>query len=211
MRTMSEDPFVMEDPSIETGPGPRPFSEIPPLWLKIFKMDQDFFASELPRASYIGVALSTVAVSGAVVLIALVASLAFKLIRSVGLVPSVLFGLLVAVAGFYASVGITFLCARILGGNGSFKGQVYLQSLYSVPIGIAQCAVVFVPLVGGPLGILGTLYSILLGVNAVKVSHKLAMNKATAAVLAPILLVVVLLIVLFVRVFFFPGDTPFML
>ena len=30
---------------------PRPFGEIPPLWVKVTQMTEDFFAQEAPRAS----------------------------------------------------------------------------------------------------------------------------------------------------------------
>jgi hypothetical protein len=199
-----------KEPSAEPPLGPRPFSEIPSLWLRVFKMDEDFFASELPRASHIGVLLSAVIVSGAVALIALITSQTVKLFLGVGFVPSTLSGLWAAGTGFYASAGVTFLCARILGGKGGFKGQAYLQSLYSVPVGIVQYAAGFVPIVGRPLAILATLYGIVLGVRAVKVSHKLTTDRATVAVLGPIALVVVLVIVLLVKLFYFSGDTVFM-
>jgi hypothetical protein len=65
---------MMEDPSIETGPGPRPFSEIHPLWLQVFKMGEDVFASELPRASANNVALSALVMAGISSLISLLVS-----------------------------------------------------------------------------------------------------------------------------------------
>jgi len=34
-----------------TPPAPRPFIEIPDLWLKVFVMDETFLAAEAPRAS----------------------------------------------------------------------------------------------------------------------------------------------------------------
>ena len=67
---MTQDPlYTMEDPSTETGP--RPFSEIPPLWFQVFSMHEDFFASELPRASSSNVALSVLVLAGAAALVTL--------------------------------------------------------------------------------------------------------------------------------------------
>jgi hypothetical protein len=193
---MLENALVMEDPSIEIAPGPRPFAEIPSLWLKILKMDEGFMASELPRASATNVARNVLVLSGIAALASLIASLAYKLIRPASLVPVVVAGLLGAFTGFYARAGITYVCARVLGGKGEFKGQAYLQSLYSIPIGIVEWAVVFIPVVGRPLMLIVTISSLMFSIRAVKVSHELKMGRATAAVLAPLLLGILLSICL---------------
>jgi hypothetical protein len=90
------------------------------------------------------------------------------------------------------SAGLIFVGARFFGGKGEFGAQSYLQSLYFVPLGIVQVAVAFVPKVGTVLSAILSIYSLVLGVRAVKVSHKLTTGRAIGALLVPIVFVFVL-------------------
>jgi len=185
---MAQEPLlVTEEPSVETSP--HPFGEIPPLWLKVFQMHEDFFASELPRASGTNVLLS-------VLIMAVVASLAGAvgalLQDAVAPFAGLCGGLLGGFISFYLSAGIIYLGARIFGGKGTFGGQAYLQSLFFVPLGIVQWIVTIIPFVGPVLSVVVAIYNLVLMVRAVKVSHKLSTGRAVGAILAPLALVFVL-------------------
>jgi hypothetical protein len=172
---------------VETGP--RPFGEIPPLWFKVFQIDEDFLSSELPRASGTNVLLS-------VLIMAVVASLAGAvgalLQDAVAPFAGLCGGLLGGFISFYLSAGIIYVGARIFGGKGTFGGQAYLQSLFFVPLGIVQWIVTVIPAVGPVLSVVVTIYNLVLSVRAVKVSHKLSTGKAVGAILAPLAVVIAL-------------------
>ena len=182
---MTEEPLrETKEPSAEIGP--RPFGEIPPLWFKVFQMHEDFLASELPRASGTNVLLS-------VLIMAVVASLAGAvgalLQDAVAPLAGLCGGLLGGFISFYLSAGIIYVGARIFGGQGTFGGQAYLQSLFFVPLGIVQWIVTMIPVVGPVLSVVVSVYNLVLSVRAIKVSHKLPTGKAVGAILVPLVLV----------------------
>jgi hypothetical protein len=193
---------------------PRPFGEIPGLWLKITQMTEEFFAQEAPRASgsntLIGIAIFAVISA----IIAALSSLIGGGVQMAGMpaeyqdmfatgttmgglvMCSLCGGLFGTVVSFYLASGLVYLGSRILGGSGDFGTQTYLQSLFTVPIGIVTSIlslVYLVPVIGGCLGgLIGlalSIYAIILNVRALKVAHNLTTGKAIAAILIPGLII----------------------
>jgi hypothetical protein len=126
----------------------RPFSEIPRLWLQIFQMTEEFFRREAPRASGSNTVLSlliAVAVPFIVPLIPIMAMMPFKDVtmgafEETWVIISV--NILLHLAGLYLINGVIYVLARVFGGKGDFGTQVYLQSLYTVPIVVVMTVLI---------------------------------------------------------------------
>jgi len=211
---MYEEQFpTYESPPIDTSP--RPFGEIPGLWLKVTQMTEEFFAQEAPRASgsntlisvlilaVVSVIFSTISVviSGGFQMAGMSSEYRGTFATALGstVVCSLCGGLVASIVGFYLGNGLTYLGARILGGSGDFGTQVYLQSLFAVPVGIITAPLSLAslvpyagPCVSGVAMLALAAYVIVLNVRAVKVAHNLTTGQAVAAVFAPVLLVVIL-------------------
>jgi hypothetical protein len=219
---------------LSASPSPRSFGEVPALWLKVFRMSEAFFAQEALRASGSSALISvlilaavTAVLSGVSALVGggaqatslllsdMTPELAGATAAGAGTIAlcSVCQGAVQTLLGFYIANGVVYLGARIFGGKGNFGTQTYLQSLFSVPIGIVMGVVSLV------LGVLGALisgvagpsdavaivvslllllvslpfivYSIVLNVRAVKVTHDLSTGKAIAAIFVPSLVLTV--------------------
>jgi hypothetical protein len=117
-------------------------------------------------------------------------------------------GLIGAFVGFYINNGLIYLCTQIFGGRGSFSTQTYLISLFTVPITvIAQVvAIVFslimlpfyqipvgaiiVGIIGLGVGLLISVYMIILYVRALKVTHGLSTLTAVIATLLPSIIII---------------------
>ena len=103
------------------------------------------------------------------------------------------FGAIIGVPiAFFILVGILFVAAKIFGGTGSFLQQAYAFMLYYVPINGLAAILGLVPFVGGILGFLLWIYSIVLAVFAMMASQRLDGGRATAAVLLPFILLALL-------------------
>jgi hypothetical protein len=215
-----DQPSVHEDPVSFEDTSPRPFGEIPPLWLKVVQMTEDFFAQEAPRASASNTMISVLIMAVATAIFSAISALINIGIRQVtgmsvydrdtfvvgiggAVVCSLCGGLLGTVLGFYLSNGLTYLGARVFGGSGDYGSQTYLQSLFFVPVGIVMSAVALVngiPIAGPCIVTIAALalaiYSIVLNVRAIKVVHNLTTGKAVAAVFAPALIIVILACIL---------------
>jgi len=201
---------------------PRPFGEIPQLWLQVLQMTEDFFAQEAPRASASNTLFSILIMAGISTVLAIISTLVGGGIQAAllppesrgaavagvgaGITTAICSGLIGTIIGFYLGNGITFLCARLFGGTGDYNTQTYLVSLFAVPIGIVSGALAIIPCVGliAALGV--SIYAIVLNVRAVKVSHNLTTGKAVAAVFLPVVVVFVLVGCLFALLMFMgPG------
>jgi len=204
-------------PPAETSP--RPFGEVPPLWLKIFHMTEEFFALEAPRARGSNVLISVLILAVVSAVLSAISAGISTLIggsQMAGLpseyqetfaasaggmvVCSLCGGLIGTLLSFYLSNAVVYLGARIFGGSGDFGTQAYLQSLFVVPVGIVTSflsLVYVIPFVGPCLGGLAMLavaiYAVVLNVRAVKVAHDLTTGKAVAAIFVPVLVVTVVL------------------
>ena len=128
---------------------PRPFSEIPPLWLGLPHMNEHFFAGELVHASalntVLGVAVYTLAGAAAVVIVGLLQNVLRQTqypsaIQTTTLVVGCL-TLFITPLTFYLNTGMNYLGALVFGGKGKFNDQAYLASLFVVPIGLVSSAI----------------------------------------------------------------------
>ncbi len=197
---------------------PRPFGEIPGLWLKVTQMTEAFFAEEAPRASQgntlIGVLVYAV-VSAILTALAVLVSgglQALSQLPELGRQPELgatygaslgglggvvlcytCIGLIAVPLSFYFSNGLNYLGARVLGGTGSFGTQAYLMSLFVVPLGMVTGLVGIVPFAGGCLAALVGIYTLFLNVRLNKVVHQLTTGPATVAALWPLALVLIVL------------------
>jgi hypothetical protein len=109
---------------------------------------------------------------------------------------------------FFAGVGIQYLLARAFNGQGTFMTQAYSQLLFKVPLDIASAVLgtllVFIPFVGGLVGLAIWVYAVVLNVFQIKAVHRLDTGKAVAVVLIPyavLLLVGILCAVAFAALF----------
>jgi hypothetical protein len=212
-----------------TTPGdvsPRPFGEVPALWLKILQMNEAFFALEAPRARASSTLIGILILAAATAVAASISALLSGAITTVAEVPpghwEYSFSLLVntlltagcgglfgGVISFYVSSGLIYLGALIFGGRGDFNTQTYLQSLFVVPVGIVVAIVSMMyvvpwigPCLGGVITLAAAVYTLILNVQAVKVAHDLTMGRAVAAIFVPTLVLAAILACLAMAVVF---------
>jgi hypothetical protein len=194
----------MQEEQFLTPSSPRPFSEIPGLWVKVTQMTEEFFAEEAPRASGSNVLIGILIFAVASTILSMISTAVWGGAQMAFLPPeyretaaatlggnvvgTLCCGFIGTIAGFYISNGLAYLGARVLGGTGDFGTQTYLQSLFAVPLGIVAAAVNLVPCVGAIAALALAVYGLVLNVRAVKVVHNLTTGKAAAAVLVPALL-----------------------
>lgn len=201
-----------EESVIPVENGPRPFGQIPALWLKLFGMSEEFFRAELPRASASNTFFAILALA---VVTAILSALTSLLFGFVGLGSAVTasarnnspqtiistaiiqccFGLFVTPIGFYLNNGLNFVVAKIFGGKGGFGAQAYLVSLFYVPLALLSslaALLVIVP-VAGPILFLLIVCAVIvihfvMFVRVFKTVHGLSTGAAIGALLAPIIL-----------------------
>lgn len=108
---------------------------------------------------------------------------------------------------FIIGVGILHLVASVLGGRGQFGRYAYLNATFAAPLAMISSLLGFVPVVGGCLGGILTIYGWVLTYFATKVEYGLSDGRAIVVVLAPILAVVVLVLCVAVLAIalLFPG------
>ncbi len=107
---------------------------------------------------------------------------------------------------FIIGVGILHLVASVLGGRGQFGRYAYLNATYAAPLAMISSLLGFVPVVGGCLGGILTIYGWVLTYFATKVEYGLSDGRAIVVVLAPILVgfVLVLCVAVLVIALFIP-------
>ena len=192
---------------------PRPFFEVAELWLKVHRMNEDFFRGEARRAGAANTFFAMLLYS-AVVTVLVAASAYFSFWLGAGGLAN-LFGSrsprsnlpnqfelylalfaclmpLIVLGGFYLGSGLYWLLARLFGGLGSFTAQTYLVSLFSVPLGILSQLLGLVPFVGGLASSALGVIQIVLWVVALKAVHNLTTGRAVLVTFIPILLACVL-------------------
>ena len=111
-----------------------------------------------------------------------------------------LMGIIVTPILFLIAVGIVHLIATVFGGRGDFGRYAYLSAAISAPISIVNGFLAFIPVLGGCVALLISIYSIVLNYFAVKVAYSLSSGRAIAVILVP--LIVVLGLVFCVGFFF---------
>lgn len=87
---------------------------------------------------------------------------------------------------FLIGVGVLYLIARMLGGTGDFGKYAYLIAVFQAPLIMVQALLGLVPLLGGCIGLVATIYGFVLTYFATKVGHNLTAGKAMAVVLIPV-------------------------
>jgi len=183
---------------------PHSFTEILLLWLKVFQMNEGFFASELPRSSVYSTVFGLLIYTGVTVFLGVIqnsiGTLANELQKTAPDISTGQFGmcypfiLLVATPlGYYIGVGITHFFAMLYGGKGTFSNLAYLLSLFYFPLGIIANLVNLIPCVGIIVSLGISIYMIVLSVRAIKVNYQLTTGKAVWAELTPVVALIALI------------------
>ncbi len=192
--------------ALPTQAEPRPFHEIPPLWLRLPEMNESFFSEEVPHSNdlstFLGVAVYACLATACVVFTTLLRSLFLPNQGPSIIGVAVLTGACITLIGspiaFYLNTGINYLSAMVFGGKGTFGAQAYLHSIYFVPLGvIAALGTVLevIPGLGVVLALIISLvvfaFGLLFDIRAFKVVHGFTGGRATAAVLTPTLVLLI--------------------
>ncbi len=168
--------------------------QMPGAWLQSVTEPKQSFATEVNNAGYAR-GLAGFIVSG------LISGIGSSLLSLVIATPAAILAAPLAIAYSLGAavilpfilLGMNWLIAKLLGGQGGFKQLYYLVSLYQPAIAVVS----LVPLVN----IVAWIYAVYLLVLALKESQKLSTGRAIAAILIPFAIVLVL--VLFVALIFF--------
>ena len=94
--------------------------------------------------------------------------------------------------GFLIGAGIFHLIATLLGGRGNYGNYTYLLASFEAPIAVINAVISFIPVAGGCLAVILSIYSIVLTYFATKVEYNLTSGKAIAVVLIPVFVVLLL-------------------
>lgn len=78
---------------------------------------------------------------------------------------------------FLAAGGILFIIARVFGGKGTFREQIYTTLLFGVPLVIASYLLFLIPVVGVWLLYLPHIYSFVLLLISFRAVHRFGMQK----------------------------------
>lgn len=93
---------------------------------------------------------------------------------------------------FFIGMGIFYLCARLLGGQGSYREQFYTALLFGVPTVLAGFILSLIPVAGSMLALLPHIYGFVLFILLIKGVHQLGTGKAILTVLLPIIILGIL-------------------
>ena len=183
---------------------PRPFGEIFSLWLKVFQMDEPFFAAEAPRASNGNTLIALLIYAVAAVIFGFIQrQIGFRqlfLQRYFANSPSFnipiclpLIAIVVVPLGYYIGIGLLHLAAKIFGGKGSFSTLAYLVSLFYIPLGIVSSLLGLIPCLGPLISLAIAVFEIILMVRALKVNYHLTTGRAVGTYFTPVVVIFVLL------------------
>jgi len=175
-------------------------------WLSFFGMTENFFLAEQEKSNTEDTLLSVLVHTIAAVMIFLVTGFfQFQQITTIlgeqlpdlGLNLGMIFFLILigtvilTPLSFYISVGLQYLGVRLFGGSGDFKSHAYLMALVQVPatiLGGVVSLLYYVPIIGFLAGLAGfvlSIYTLILTVRLVKVSHDVPTGRAIAGILIP--------------------------
>jgi hypothetical protein len=193
---------------------PRPFREIPGLWLRFGQMTETFFRSEISRTSKLNTFKSVLILSIAIGLLEFFLIIVTKssgslkefaesaqigggTVLGIGIFY-VLLGLIIVPSVFYMGNGVIYAWAEFFGGKGKFRDQAYLNSLYQVPLNIIYEIVAYfpsVPQIGSflsrSLSLMFLIVSIIFTVRSIKIVHSFSTGRAIATVLATYFLLII--------------------
>ncbi len=175
-------------------------------WLSFFGMSEDLFLAEREKANSEDTLLSVLVHTIAAVVIFMISGFfQFQQITTImgeqlpelGFnIGSVFFFILIGTViltplTFYLSVGLQFIGVRLFGGSGDFKSHAYLMALVQVPATILGGVVTLlslIPIIGFLAGLAGfvlSIYTIILTVRLVKITHDVTTGKAIAGLIVP--------------------------
>ncbi|MEZ4661636.1 MAG: Yip1 family protein [Caldilineaceae bacterium] len=103
-------------------------------------------------------------------------------------IGSILLSLLMTPITFLIGVGIFWLVARMLGGQGEYGRYAYLLSTFYAPLTVVSAVLGLVPLLGGCVSFIILIYQVVLTYFATKVEHRLTSGKAIVVALVPIII-----------------------
>jgi hypothetical protein len=89
-----------------------------------------------------------------------------------------IFELIGTPVSFLAAGGILFLIARVFGGKGTYREQIYTTLLFGVPLVIASYLLFLIPVAGWWLLYVPHIYSVVLLVLAMMAVHQFGRGKA---------------------------------
>lgn len=89
---------------------------------------------------------------------------------------------------FFIGAAIFYLIGRMLGGSGDLGRYSYLLASFQAPIGIISALLNLVPVLGGCIGLILAIYSLVLTYFATKVGLNLSSGRAIAVILIPVIL-----------------------
>lgn len=95
---------------------------------------------------------------------------------------------------FLIGTFITHLLATAFGGRGDYGKFAYLAATFQSPIVAANAAIAIVPVLGGCVVFLVSIYSYVLAYYAVRVNYNLTSGRAIAVLLIPFALLVLLML-----------------
>jgi len=95
---------------------------------------------------------------------------------------------------FLIGAGLFYLIGRMLGGQGDLGRYAYLLASFQAPLGIITALLGLVPMLGGCLGLLLSIYSLVLTYFATKVGLNLSSGKAIAVIVIPVAVLLLLMI-----------------
>jgi hypothetical protein len=99
----------------------------------------------------------------------------------------------IAAFGLWFSSHIIQMFARMFDGTGTYSQLVYVRAAYLAPIGIITNPLSAIPIIGY-LGLLFSLYPVILEVIAVKTVHRFGWGSAIASVFLPAVVLVIFLV-----------------
>jgi hypothetical protein len=106
---------------------------------------------------------------------------------------------------FLIGSGFYWLVAKLLGGTGSYEGQTYLLGTFTAPLMIVNGVISIIPIAGGCIAFLISIYTLVLTYFALKVSHDFTSGKAIVTLLIPVLIGVLLACCIIVSVMTMMG------
>ncbi len=98
-------------------------------------------------------------------------------------------GIIISPIIFLVVVGIVHLIATVLGGKGDFGRYAYLSAAIGAPVSIVNAFLGFIPVVGGCVVALLSIYSLILNYFAIKVAYSLTSGRAIVVILIPLIIV----------------------
>jgi hypothetical protein len=110
----------------------------------------------------------------------------------IGFVAGAIGGAIGLLIGSLLMNGAVWVMAKVLGGKGEFSKQYYLYSLFGAPITIASAVIGLIPMAGGIISALLSIYMLWPLTISIKQVHKLDTVKAVLAWLIPAIILAII-------------------